>query len=166
MKVILCMIPILPDLRHIRFENNQISDEYGPLILFSAFMHPKVTKLTFIRNYLKSSFTNTLYELMRQFPKRLEMINLTTSIVQSECFDVFTYTEIRREGNAHLGLPQQAKLKELNFSNCPLSNTACKNLGALLIYSSNLKILDISNCKLQNQTTRSIIEGLNRNNAL
>ena len=125
------------------------------MILFAAFMNPNVHKLTFVNNYLRSSFSATYFELHNRSPKKIHLLNIQNSVAVPDHMDLITYKN-----------QEYLKLKELNFSGCPLSAPSCKNIGQFLIYSGVLEVLNISSCKLQLQQTRSIIDGLNRNNTL
>jgi hypothetical protein len=114
------------------------------LFLFAIFMHPKINEITIIKNYLRSTFTITLYTLMQRFPKRIKGINVTNSFVVADHLNALTFTNVKKMK----GLPQYKSLVALNFSGCPLSPPACKNLGMYMIYSNNLRQLNVANCKL------------------
>lgn len=91
LKAIVLTIPILPGLKHVIFENNNLQDEFAPLVLFSCFMHPDVNKITIQGNYLRSSFAATYYELMTRFPKKLHELSLQGSVAVPDHMDAITY---------------------------------------------------------------------------
>jgi hypothetical protein len=95
MKALLCIIPIIPNINHVKFENNHIQDEFTSLALFSIFMNPEVKHISMVKNFNRGSFAYTLFELMKRFPKRLKTLNFTNSFAVTDHLDIITYQRVK-----------------------------------------------------------------------
>jgi len=51
-KAIACILPVIPELEEVYFENNNLSDTSMALIFMSCFISPTVSRLTIIGNFI------------------------------------------------------------------------------------------------------------------
>jgi len=63
MKALCCTIPLMQGLKHVCFENNNISDFSAAAIMIACYMNPTFNAITFKMNYLRATFANTFYDL-------------------------------------------------------------------------------------------------------
>jgi hypothetical protein len=100
LKAICCTIPLIGGLTHVSFENNNISDYLGAAIFIACYMAPYVTAVTIKNNFLRGTATNTLYELRKALPNKIEEIRIPNSVHVSEHLDNVT-RELHKMGNLH-----------------------------------------------------------------
>jgi len=152
MKAICCTIPLIQDLTHLKLENNNINDFMAAAIMISCFMSPSLQGLEFRGNFLRSSASNTIFQLMKDQPNVIQEFRVPGSMHVGEYLD-FPTKDMYKLGNLH----------SLDFSNIPISIQAAKNIGHYMVFSKKLRFLDVSGCKLAYQGTRYLVDGLNRN---
>lgn len=152
LKALCCTIPIIAGLKHVILQNNNLGDEFGAAVLFACFMHPQVTQISIIGNFMRASFANTAYTLFHTFPNKIVDLNISGSLNYPDHMDQLT-----------VDMQELKALQKLNISGIALASQACANIRTFLLRSDQLKALDMSRCKIQFQGTRSIFQGVNRN---
>jgi len=60
LKAICCTIPLLKGLKHIKFSNNQLTDEMTAVLLMAAFMNPCLEAITINSNCLQKNSCRTM----------------------------------------------------------------------------------------------------------
>mmetsp|Transcript_25236 Transcript_25236/g.39054 ORF Transcript_25236/g.39054 Transcript_25236/m.39054 type:complete len:231 (-) Transcript_25236:3540-4232(-) len=137
-KAMCSVIPLIWNVRHIKFEKNNLSDEMAAPIMIAAFMNPGVQKLSFINNFLRATAANTFMALAAANPSKIYELDLKFSVQVGDHCDSFTFD-----------LYKQMNLNTICLQGNPLSMATCKNLGHFLINSQLLKNLDISLCNIK-----------------
>ena len=89
-KAIACILPVIPELEEVYFENNNLSDTSMALIFMSCFISPTVSRLTIIGNFIQQLSASTLNLLLQTWPQKITQINfrdaMSNGIHITNCF--------------------------------------------------------------------------------
>jgi hypothetical protein len=62
---------VIAGLKSVVFDNNNLTDEFGPCLLLASFMNPHVQQIKFRNNFMRMSFSATYRYLMSTFPNKI-----------------------------------------------------------------------------------------------
>jgi len=104
---------------------------------------------------MRSSASNTWAVLSEAFPDKIYELNISGSIHVGDHGDNFTRCDTKL-----------TNLQTLNMSNIAISLKTTYAIQQILIHGQILKNLNLANCRTSYQSTRYLIEGVNRNQGL
>ena len=151
-KALALTIPFILEVKEIDLSNNKIHDQISGAFLLATFCNPNIIRINFGYQYLRGVFAKTLVKLLGKDPERIKSLNIMGSMTNSDHSELIVRC-----------LPLQRALNVINIAGVSLNLRACGVLSNLIIYSMAIRELDISHCKMSWQSTRYIIDAMNRN---
>ena len=142
-------------LKEVAFINNHLNDDMAPAIFFACFMNPDLKRITIVNNFMRASASNTWAVLSEAFPDKIYELNISGSIHVGDHGDNFCRCDTK-----------VTNLQTLNISNIAVSLKTTYAIQQILIHGQILKNLNMANCRTSYQSTRYIVEGVNRNQGL
>lgn len=104
---------------------------------------------------MRQSFVGVLAKLLSQKTEQITDINVMGSISFADHIDPLIRV-----------LPSLKTLTSLNIAGCQLTQGSCRQLRDFILVCPTLRLLDVSHCRINYQSTRYIIDALNRNNCV
>ena len=154
-KALACIIPFLVDVNEIELKNNQIIDAVAGSIILAIFGNPTVNRISICYNYMRTSFSTTLCNLIKVAPFKINYLNLMGSINFADHLKPIVTS-----------LSRMRQLISLSIAGCGTNQHTCRDIASFIVSSFSIRELDVSHCKINFQGSRYIIDALNRNTTI